>query len=105
MTKNARRGLAKLQRLAAKFGCRQNCDIAASFRNTMSRPTIELLRPANGSPIVVPAGHRVRVFPVETNFHRMARRPGGVSRPQALRNARTECERMARRILAADQTP
>jgi hypothetical protein len=47
-----------------------------------------------------------RVFPVETNFQKMARRPGGISRERALRNAKTEvlrlfirCNRPVREIL------
>jgi hypothetical protein len=40
---------------------------------------IELLTSANSNLIVVPAHHGVRalIFPVVTNFHMMARRPGG----------------------------
>jgi endonuclease III len=60
---------------------------------------IEQLTRANGNPIIVPARDGVRVFPVETDFHRMARRPGGVSRQQALRNVQTEFERFAHRLL------
>ncbi len=70
----------------------------------MPRPTIELLTRANRNPIIVPAREGVRVFPVETNFQRMARRPGGVSRQQALRNVRREFERLARLCLSAGQT-
>lgn len=33
-----------------------------------------------------------RIFPVETNFQRMARRPGGVPRDEALRNASSQIE-------------
>jgi hypothetical protein len=35
-----------------------------------------------------------RVFPVETNFQRMACRPGGVPREQALRNAKIHVLRL-----------
>jgi hypothetical protein len=35
-----------------------------------------------------------RIFPVETNFQKMARRPGGISRERALRNAKTEVLRL-----------
>jgi hypothetical protein len=71
----------------------------------MPRQMIEMMRRANGNPIILPAYGNVRVFPVETNFHRMARRPGGVSRQQALRNVRTELERLARRAPSAGQIP
>ena len=41
------------------------------------RPMIELLTSANNNLIVVPAhrGVRALIFPVVTNFHKMARRP------------------------------
>ena len=74
----------------------------------MPRQMIEMMRRANGNPIILPAYGNVRVFPVETNFHRMARRPGGVSRQQALANARREFQRVFQRIirrsLRVDQT-
>jgi hypothetical protein len=35
-----------------------------------------------------------RIFSVETNFQKMARRPGGIQREQALMNAETELRRM-----------
>lgn len=35
-----------------------------------------------------------RIFPVETRFQRMARRPGGVSREQAVESAETEIEQI-----------
>jgi hypothetical protein len=34
------------------------------------------------------------VFPLETSFQKMARRPGGIPREQALRNAKTEVLRL-----------
>ena len=69
----------------------------------MSRRMIDLLIGAKGNPIIVSARDGVRVFPVETNFHRMARRPGGVSRQQALRNVRAELERLVHRTMPAGQ--
>jgi hypothetical protein len=56
---------------------------------------IERLTSESGNPIVVPArlGAGAIVFPVVTNFHRMARRPGGLSRHEALRNAQQELRR------------
>ena len=39
------------------------------------------------------SGHVV-IFPVETSFHRMARRPGGIPREKALRNAKTQVLRL-----------
>jgi endonuclease III len=62
---------------------------------------IEPLTRADGDPIAIPAHVNARVLPVETNFHRMARRPGGVSRQEALSNARKECQRVLRRTLRA----
>jgi hypothetical protein len=107
MTKNARGGLAKTQRLAGTLRAQNHRAIVASFRKTMPRRPIELLRRANGHPIIFPY-ENARVFPVETNFHRMARRPGGVSRQQALANARrefqSEFQRIIRRSLRVDQT-
>jgi hypothetical protein len=35
-------------------------------------------------------GGRALIFLVDTNFQRMARRPGGIPRAQALRNAHTQ---------------
>ena len=35
-----------------------------------------------------------RIFPVETNFQKMARRPGGILREQALMNAEIELRRV-----------
>lgn len=35
-----------------------------------------------------------RVFPVVTNFQKMARRPGGMPREQALRNAKIQVLRL-----------
>jgi hypothetical protein len=66
---------------------------------------IELPTSANSNFIVVPARHGVRtlIFPVVTNFHMMARRPGGVSRQQALRNAQRELDRFVHRTIAADR--
>jgi hypothetical protein len=63
---------------------------------------IELPMSANSNLIVVPAhrGARVLIFPVVTNFHKMARRPGGVSRQQALMNAQKELERFVYRTMA-----
>jgi len=56
---------------------------------------IETLTTANGNPIILPTpqGTRALAFSVETNFERMARRPGGPSRQQALRNARQAVRR------------
>jgi hypothetical protein len=50
---------------------------------------IERLTSENSNLIVVPArrGTGAVIFPVVTNFHRMASRPGGLSRQEALRNA------------------
>jgi hypothetical protein len=66
---------------------------------------IELLTCANSNLIVVPAHHGVRalILPVVTNFHMMARRPGGVSRQQALRNAQRELDRFVYRTIVADR--
>jgi len=62
-------------------------------------PMIERLTSDNSNLIVVPArlGVRAVVFPVVTNFHRMARRPGGLSRQEALRNAQQELQRFGHR--------
>ncbi len=38
--------------------------------------------------------HDSRVFPLDTNFQRMARRPGGIPREQALRNAKIQVLRL-----------
>jgi hypothetical protein len=65
--------------------------------------TTELLRRADGNPIAVPAQVNARIFPVETDFHRLARRPGGVSRQEALMNARRECQRVLHRTLRAER--
>src|SRR6516225_4486321 len=64
---------------------------------------IELLTSANNNLIVVPAyrGVRALIFPVVTNFHKMARRPGGVPRQQALRNAQSIETRVTERDLPA----
>jgi hypothetical protein len=58
---------------------------------------IGMLTPANAAPIMVPGRHSTRaiVFAVETNFQRMARRPGGLSRQQALMNAQRELLQVA----------
>jgi hypothetical protein len=40
---------------------------------------------------------RVVIFPVVTNFETMARRPGGLPRDQALRNARIRVQRLTGR--------
>jgi hypothetical protein len=62
---------------------------------------IEPLTFDNGDLIIVPVhrGARAVVFPVVTNFHRMARRPGGPSRREALRNARQELWRFVDRTM------
>jgi hypothetical protein len=66
---------------------------------------IELRTSANSNLIVVPAhgGVRALIFPVVTNFHKMARRPGGVSRQQALRNAQNELKRFVHQAIAANR--
>lgn len=60
---------------------------------------INALTIASADPIVVPCCYsdrdRTVVFPVETNFQRMARRPGGLSRQQALHNAQRALQRIA----------
>jgi hypothetical protein len=62
---------------------------------------IERLTSANSNLIVVPArrGAGALVFPVVTNFHRMASRPGGLTRQEALRNAQKELRRFAHRTI------
>ena len=40
------------------------------------------------------SGNSAREFAVETNFQRMACRPGGIPRAQALRNAKKEVLRL-----------
>jgi len=56
---------------------------------------IEALTIANAAPIIVPSryGSQTVIFSVETNFQRMARRPGGISRQQALSNAQKALRR------------
>ncbi len=56
------------------------------------RTAIAALTTVNRAPIVVPSCYAARaiVFAVETNFQRMARRPGGLSRREALTNAQKE---------------
>jgi hypothetical protein len=68
-------------------------------------PMIERLTSDNSNLIVVPARLVVRavVFPVVTNFHRMARRPGGLSRQEALRNAQQELQRFGHRAVPIGQ--
>ena len=99
-TKNALRGLAKPQRVVAIL----SNEIARAWHTPQGniRPMIELPMSANSNLIVVPAhcGARVLIFPVVTNFHKMACRPGGVSRQQALRNAQKELERFGSRTTA-----
>jgi hypothetical protein len=58
---------------------------------------------ANSKLIVVPArrGTCALIFPVETNFHKMVRRPGGMPRQQALRNAERELERFVHWTMSA----
>lgn len=66
---------------------------------------IERLTSENSNLIVVPArlGARAVIFPVVTNFHRMASRPGGLSRQEALRNAQQELRRFGHRIVPIGQ--
>jgi hypothetical protein len=101
--KNVLGGLAKPQRVARMFS--NGIATAWSILQGNVRPMIELLTSDNNNLIVVPAhrGVRVLIFPVVTNFHKMARRPGGVSRQQALRNAQRELERFLPRAIAADR--
>jgi len=100
--KNALGGLAKPQRVARMFS---NATSVANPTQGKVRPMIELLTSANNNLIVVPAhrGVRALIFPVVTNFHKMARRPGGVPRQQALRNAQRELQRFVPRAVAADR--
>jgi hypothetical protein len=102
-TKNALGGLAKPQRVARMFSNGNSDNVANPQGNV--RSMIELLTSADSNLIVVPAhrGARALIFPVVTNFHKMARRPGGVSRQQALRNAQRELERFVPRATAADR--
>jgi hypothetical protein len=102
-TKNALGGLVKLQRVARMFS--NGIATARPIPQGNVRQMIELLTSANSDLIVVPVHCRVRalIFPVMTNFHKMARRPGGVTRQQALRNAQKELERFVHRALAADR--
>jgi hypothetical protein len=53
---------------------------------------IEIVTIANADPIVMPRHYSAQavIFPVETSFQRIARRPGGLSRQQALTNAQKE---------------
>jgi hypothetical protein len=56
---------------------------------------------ASSNLIVVPArrGAHAVIFPVVTNYHRMASRPGGLSRQEALRNAQQELRRFVHRTI------
>lgn len=63
---------------------------------------IERLTSDNSNLIVVPARRGAGAlifFPVVTNFHRMASRPGGLSRQEALRNAQQELRRFVHRAM------
>ncbi len=58
---------------------------------------IEMVTMDSTNPIVMPSDNSAHafVFPLETTFQKMARRPGGVSRRQALMNAHKEVRRLA----------
>jgi hypothetical protein len=60
---------------------------------------IERVTCAYSNLIVVPArrGAGAVIFPVVTNYHLMASRPGGLSRQEALRNAQKELRRFVDR--------
>jgi hypothetical protein len=61
---------------------------------------IQRLRSAYGNLIVAPRrGAGAVIFPVVTNYHRMASRPGGLSRQEALRNAQKELQRFVHRTI------
>jgi hypothetical protein len=62
---------------------------------------IERLKSAYSNLIVVPArrGAGAVIFPVVTNYHRMASRPGGLSRQEALRNAQKELQSFVHRTI------
>jgi hypothetical protein len=102
-TRNALCGLAKLQRVARMLSNARATAWPIPQGNV--RQMIELLTSANSNLIVVPAhrGVRALIFPVVTNFHKMARRPGGVSRQQALRNAQNELKRFVHQAIAANR--
>jgi hypothetical protein len=66
---------------------------------------VQLPTSANSKLIVAPVrrGMYALIFPVETNFHKMVRRPGGMSREQALRNAQRELRRFVHLTMSAGQ--
>jgi len=98
-TRNAVCDLAKPQRLFAIFSNAIATARLVPKGNVQSM--IERLTSANSKLIVVPArrGAHAVIFPVVTNYHRMASRPGGLSRQEALRNAQQELRRFVHRTI------